>query len=193
MLAGSGIRGDKLLLLQQEFIGRASGMSDAYIQNYRAVNEGVFEMIMQSKDPQSLHAEMAKYIKEKLKIDGSEIPGGMTEDEFISLQVNQILNPWMITFLKFDPATVLEKVKCPVLALNGEKDLQVPPKENLNAIKNAVNRGGNEKVTIKEFPGLNHLFQESKTGLPNEYAEIEQTFSPLVLEEIKNWIAEQIK
>ena len=66
-------------------------------------------------------------------------------------------------------------------------------KENLNAIKNAVNRGGNEKVTIKEFPGLNHLFQESKTGLPNEYAEIEQTFSPLVLEEIKNWIAEQIK
>ncbi len=79
------------------------------------------------------------------------------------------------------------------MALNGEKDLQVPPKVNLSAIENALKRGGNENVTVIEFPGLNHLFQESQTGLPMEYASIEQTISPIVLEEIVKWIKLQTK
>jgi len=66
--------------------------------------------------------------------------------------------------------------------------LQVPPKENLTAIKNALLKGGNTNVTTKEYPNLNHLFQESKTGSPNEYADIEQTFSPNVLDDIIKWI-----
>jgi fermentation-respiration switch protein FrsA (DUF1100 family) len=137
---------------------------------------------------------LTNHIKETLKSDTSiEIPNGLTKEEFISIQVNQISNPWIQYFIKFNPATVLEKVKCPVLAVNGEKDLQVPSNENLTAIKNALKIGGNENVTIKEFPRLNHLFQECKTGLPNEYAKIEQTFSPIVLTEISNWILNQIK
>jgi hypothetical protein len=64
----------------------------------------------------------------------------------------------------------------------------VPPKENLEAIKNALTKGGNIKVTIKELPNLNHLFQECKIGLPEEYANIEQTFSPIALTEILNWL-----
>jgi hypothetical protein len=71
--------------------------------------------------------------------------------------------------------------------------LQVPPKENLEAIKNALAKGGNKKVTTKELPNLNHLFQECKTGLPNEYATIEQTFSTTALTEILNWIQTQTK
>jgi len=66
-------------------------------------------------------------------------------------------------FLKHD-ALVLEKVKCPVLAINGSKDLQITPKENLNAIKNALTKGGNKQFTIQEIPNLNHLFQEYPTG-----------------------------
>ena len=122
-----------------------------------------------------------------------EIPNGMTKEEFISIQVNQISSPWMQYFIKFNPATILEKIKCPVLAVNGEKDLQVPPKENLTAIKNALKIGGNNNVTIKEFPNLNHLFQECETGLPSEYGAIEQTFSPIVLTEITNWILNQVR
>jgi len=95
--------------------------------------------------------------------------------------------------MKFNPATTLEKVKCPVLAVNGEKDLQVPPKENLTAIKNALTKGGNKNVTTIEFPNLNHLFQECKTGSPDEYATIEQTFSPTALYEITKWIKIQTK
>ena len=117
----------------------------------------------------------------------------MTEEKFISLQVAQITNPWMLYFIKYDPAKALEKVKCPVLAVNGEKDLQVPAKENLPAIEKALKKGGNRNVTIHEFPGLNHLFQECKTGSPSEYASIEQTFSPVVMEEVAKWILQTTK
>ena len=99
----------------------------------------------------------------------------------------------MLNFIKYDPASALAKVKCPVLAINGEKDLQVSPKENLEAIKNALTKGGNTKVTTIEIPGLNHLFQECKTGLPAEYSTIEQTFSPIALSEILKWIQKQTK
>jgi len=76
----------------------------------------------------------------------------------------------------------------PRMAINGEKDLQVPAKVNLEAIKAALIKGGNKQVTTKEIPGLNHLFQECETGFPAEYAKIEQTFSPIALNEILQWI-----
>jgi alpha/beta superfamily hydrolase len=194
LLAGTGIQGDKLLLLQQKLISRAKGISETDIKKSNQTNVKLFEIVIQSNDNQKFKTDLTKHIKETLKSDTSiEIPNGLTKEEFISIQVNQISNPWIQYFIKFNPATVLEKVKCPVLAVNGEKDLQVPSNENLTAIKNALKIGGNENVTIKEFPRLNHLFQECKTGLPNEYAKIEQTFSPIVLTEISNWILNQIK
>jgi fermentation-respiration switch protein FrsA (DUF1100 family) len=91
-------------------------------------------------------------------------------------------------FIQYNPVDALQKVKCPVLALNGEKDLQVPAKVNLEAIRNALSKGGNKRVTTKELPGLNHLFQECETGLTTEYATIEQTFSPVALGEILQWL-----
>jgi alpha/beta superfamily hydrolase len=194
LLAGTGIQGDKLLLLQQELISRAKGISETDIKKSNQTNVKLFEIVIQSNDNQKFKTDLTNHIKETLKNDTSiEIPNGLTKEEFISIQVNQISSPWMQYFIKFNPATALEKVKCPVLAVNGEKDLQVPSNENLTAIKNALKIGGNENVTIKEFPRLNHLFQECKTGLPNEYAKIEQTFSPIVLTEISNWILNQIK
>jgi alpha/beta superfamily hydrolase len=194
LLAGTGIQGDKLLLLQQKLISRAKGISETDIKKSNQTNVKLFEIVIQSNDNQKLKTDLTNHIKETLKSDTSiEIPNGLTKEEFISIQVNQISNPWIQYFIKFNPATVLEKVKCPVLAVNGEKDLQVPSNENLTAIKNALKIGGNENVTIKEFPRLNNLFQECKTGLPNEYAKIEQTFSPIVLTEISNWILNQIK
>ena len=117
----------------------------------------------------------------------------MSDEAFVKLQVTQITTPWMQYFIKYNPAPALEKVTCPVLALNGEKDLQVPPKENLEAIKKALSKGGNKKVTIIELPNLNHLFQECKTGSPAEYATIEQTFSPAAMMEILKWVKAQTK
>jgi fermentation-respiration switch protein FrsA (DUF1100 family) len=154
LLAGTGIPGDQLLLLQQELIARASGADENAIQKSKEINRNAFETVKKSS-------------------------------------VNQITTPWMQYFLKYDPASALEKVKCPVLAINGDKDLQVPATINLEAISKALSKGGNKKVTIKELKGLNHLFQECQTGLPTEYATIEQTFSPLALEEMLKWLKER--
>ncbi|MEN8122441.1 MAG: alpha/beta hydrolase [Bacteroidota bacterium] len=194
LMAGTGIRGDKLLLLQQELIGKASGISDTDLQKARVINKGAFDIILKSVNPESLDTKLTNYIKKVLK-DTHELekPSGMSEDDYVKLQVNQLISPWMNYFIKYDPASALEKVKCPVLAINGEKDLQVPAKVNLKAIKKAIEKGGNKKVTTKELPNLNHLFQECETGLPSEYATIEQTISPIALDEITKWIIIQTK
>ncbi|TYB75866.1 alpha/beta hydrolase family protein [Bizionia myxarmorum] len=194
LLAGTGIQGDKLLLLQQELIAKVSGVSEAEIKETKDLNSELFEIIVQSDHSRKLKTDLSNKINDILTNQPDfELPNGMSKEEFVSMQVNQIATPWMVYFMKFDPATALENVKCPVLAVNGEKDLQVPPKENLSTIKNALTKGGNKNVKTMEFPNLNHLFQECETGSPDEYATIEQTFSPLVLEEITKWIKIQTK
>ncbi len=194
LLAGPGIQGDQILLLQQKLIGKASGVSDEDLQKNEAINRKAFDIVNQSINLVQLKADLTNYLHQSL-IDhpNSEKPEGMSADDFVALQVEQMATPWMQYFIKYNPAPALEKVQCPVLALIGEKDLQVPPKENLKAIKEALAKGGNTKVTVKELPNLNHLFQECETGSPFEYASIEQTISPTALSEIMNWIQTQTK
>jgi uncharacterized protein len=98
------------------------------------------------------------------------------------------VDPWMGYFWKYDPATALKKVKCPVLALNGERDLQVNAEVNLAAIEAALKAGGNKSYTIKTLPKLNHLFQTAETGSGQEYGKIEETVAPIALEEVTNWL-----
>lgn len=107
--------------------------------------------------------------------------------------INAVNNPWMRYFLKTDPAQFWSQVQCPVLAINGEKDTQVNHEANLNAIKRAVNRGGNKKIKIVALAGQNHIFQNCESGSPAEYIKIEETFSPVSLELISSWIMESMK
>ena len=194
LLAGTGIPGDQLLLLQQKLIGKALGISEDDLLKNEITNKKAFEIVNKSTNSEQLKSDLSNYIKQTFKDNpNAEIPEGMSEEDFVQLQINQITSPWMQYFIKYDPAPTLEKVKCPVLAINGEKDLQVPPKENLEAIKKALEKGGNKNVTTKELPKLNHLFQECETGSPNEYTIIEQTFSPIALTEILNWIRKQVE
>jgi fermentation-respiration switch protein FrsA (DUF1100 family) len=123
----------------------------------------------------------------------AEKPKEVKEEEYVKMMVDELSNPWMQFFITYNPAVSLEKVKCPVLAINGEKDLQVPAKVNLEAIKKALDKAKNKKSTVMELPNLNHLFQECKTGSPEEYATIEETFSPKALEVVKNWIQTRVK
>ena len=194
LMAGTGIQGDQLLLLQQKLIEKASGVSDENLQKNELTNKKEFDIVNKSNSIEQLNIDLTNFIKQSLvENPNAEKPQGMSDEDFVKLQVEQIANPWMQYFIKYNPALALEKVKCPVLAINGEKDLQVPPKENLEAVKKALTKGGNKKVTTKELPNLNHLFQECKTGSPDEYATIEQTLSPTALTEILNWIKMQTK
>jgi len=187
MLAGSSIRGDVLLLLQEELIYRASGLPEDKLAETLKINAKVFDRIVNTNEPVS-RQEITDFMM-TLKTDiATVMPEEMAADDYIQQFAGSLSSPWMQYFLRYDPAPALEKVKCPVLAVNGGKDLQVPSKENLTAIRNALGKGGNKKVTVKEYFNLNHLFQECTTGSPAEYAGIEQTFSPEVLSDIAEWI-----
>ena len=186
LLAGTGIRGDKLILLQKEKLERQMGVPENEIQKGQEIYKGAYDLILKSNaSNDTLKKQIKSYFKSQFGDKKSELE--------INAATAQITNPWMVYFLKFDPASALEKVKCPVLAINGDKDLQVPADVNLDAIKKALAKGGNSKVTAKALPNLNHMFQECKTGLPNEYETIEQTFSPIALEEVSKWILVQVK
>ena len=194
LLAGTGIPGDELLLLQQELIGRASGESDENLQLGRKENTQLFDIIKKSTDSEQLKKDLTIHMLASLKENpDAGKPEGVSDEDYVAYTIDQIATPWMVYFIKYNPSIILEKVKCPVLAINGSKDLQVPPKENLTAIQTALAKGGNQKVTTKELANLNHLFQECETGSPSEYGEIEQTFSPVALEMVLNWIQEQVK
>lgn len=188
MLAGPGIRGDKLLLLQTELITRVEGTPDSTIARINTINKGAFDIIVNNENDSIIKKDLVAYYHKYAADHPAEVPAGTTPEQFVAANLKEVMNPWpwLKFFLQYDPVTSLKKVRCPVLALNGEKDLQVPPKEDLGSIKNALK--GNKDVTVKEYPGLNHLFQECKTGSPSEYAGIEQTISPVVLEDISKWI-----
>ena len=192
MLAGPGIRGDALLLLQAELVYRASGAPENKIAEILKINAKVFDKILATKENLSRQEiiDFMSGMKDDIAIAAGD---AMTVDDYIRQGATQISSPWMQYFLRYDPAPALEKVKCPVLAVNGAKDLQVPPKENLSAISAALKKGGNKKVTVKEYLNLNHLFQECTTGSPSEYAAIEQTFSPTVLKDLADWIINNYK
>ncbi len=189
LLAGTGIRGDKLSLLQQALVARAAGTAKSEIRNTQAILSTAYNIILQSTDTVQMIRELTAYGRKVYQaIPAKDKPAETTEDEFVHSKVSELTTPWMLYFLRFDPAETLARVTCPVLALNGEKDLQVPPKENLTAIKNALKKGGNTDIDIELLPNLNHLFQECTTGSPAEYTSIEQTFSPKVLELMARWI-----
>lgn len=194
LMAGLGISGSELLVLQSELIGRGYGINESNLQIAKTINRGAYDLVLKTDNLDSLKTKLVAYIKLALKENPTyEMPKGMTEEIFIEKNVKLLATPWMRYFLKYDPKPVLEKVSCPVLAINGEKDLQVPSNENLKGIEEALVGAGNHTVTTKELPNLNHMFQESETGLPQEYGIIEQTFSLVALETISDWIKEQVK
>ena len=187
MLAGTGLRGDKLLLLQQDAVYRVSGIPENKVTELVKINSKVLEMIVNASGTVSLK-EIADFMTTMKDRIATAIPEGMTADDYIQQFSAGISSKWMQYYLRYDPAPALEQVKCPVLAVNGSLDLQVPAKENLETISAALKKGGNKKATVKEYPRLNHLFQECTTGSPSEYAKIEQTFSPDVLKDLAEWI-----
>ncbi len=179
MMAGTGVPGDQILVAQGQAIQIASGKSPEVVAKDAAKEKEMLTLVETEKDD----AVLEKELKEKMAGDVPEAQ--------IGLQIKQITSPWFRYFLTYDPATALRKVTCPVLAINGEKDTQVPPKQNLPPIRKALEEAGNKHFEVDELPGLNHLFQTAKTGAPAEYSEIEETMSPVALEKMSSWIVKQ--
>ena len=182
LLAGPGLKGDELLLLQSEAILRAAGVNDGEIFRTLAFNKQSYALVRQEKDPAALQAKLNDLVQ-------STSTGAAMSANVLKSQIHLMVSPWFRSFLDYDPVPTLQKTACPVLALNGEKDLQVPPKENLSKIKKALEDGGNKDFQTTEMPGLNHLFQHAPTGSPTEYGAIEETMAPEALNSISDWIS----
>jgi len=194
LMAGTGLTGEEILYLQSDLISKAMGVNEEEIAKSRQFNEKIFSVIKEEEDNEIAKERLRQMVMAYLAELSDEEKDWISDpEEYLKAQLQNLLSPWSRFFLTYDPKPTLSKVKCPVLAINGEKDLQVPPKENLSAIEEALKSGGNQDYTIKELPNLNHLFQTAQTGLPTEYAKIEETISPDALKLIGDWILEQTR
>lgn len=190
-MAGPGIAIDELMLLQTYALSKAGGATEDAARKNVEINKKVYHL---AKTYQGDHFSDSVKNLIMQALDNSPEVKYLTEEQknaIVSQQVTMVSNPWFRYFLKFDPAPYISKLKIPVLAINGSKDVQVIAKDNLAGWKASLQKGGNKNFIIKEFEGLNHLFQEAKTGSLNEYQQIEQTISPAVLDYMTNWILKQ--
>jgi pimeloyl-ACP methyl ester carboxylesterase len=186
LLAGPGLRGDSLTPLQLRRMAAAGGEAPAQIEARVAINGALLHAVVGSKDSADAVAKLG-VIKQQIIAQLPEAQRALTAAR-LDQAVPTLTGPWMRFFLRYDPRPALEKVHVPVLALGGSLDTQVPAKENLAEIDTALRNGGNRDYRIVELPKLNHLFQTATTGAPSEYATIDETISPQVLDLVTSWI-----
>jgi pimeloyl-ACP methyl ester carboxylesterase len=179
LMAGPGVPGDQSIVEQVRLIEEAAGATKEKAAQDADKQREIFALVEKEKDDTVLDKELR-----------ATLSGQMPEAQ-MDVAIQQLTSPWMRYTLTYDPAIALRKVACPVLALNGEKDVQVSSAQNLPAIKKALEEGGNKHAEIDELPGLNHLFQTAKTGSPTEYAQSEETIAPVALDKIAGWILKQ--
>lgn len=184
LLAGPGVPGDQVLV-EQTFAGtRAAGLGEAAATAARAQTEKLLPIAKAQPDPAKALDEMAK----ALGLGGADkLPASA------KAELGQLTSPWMRYFLNYDPALALSKTTCPVLALNGDKDMQVLVNQNLPVVEKLLRDAGNTQVTAVSLPGLNHLLQHTKTGSVSEYSKLEESFAPEAIKLLGEWIVSKTK
>jgi pimeloyl-ACP methyl ester carboxylesterase len=196
MMAGPGLKGDQIVVGPGGTDLDGEWLSSELIAQTRAAQERIFAIIKHEKDHMLAQArvrkeaEVFRCIAARIRAEASESRRDAAETAAAAIegQLPLFLSRWFQFYLTYDPQTALLRVKCPVLAVNGEKDMQVPAKENLEAIRDAFVFGGNRDYTILMLPNLNHLFQTAETGAISEYEQIEETWSELALDTVSSWI-----
>ncbi len=195
LLAGTGVSGREISIRQGELMARAAGMPEAAIDQQKASLPRILDLIEADASDEEIASAIRAMGVEQSRAAGvdPESPQGKATIELVVRQQTSFLaSKWMRWFIKYDPRPMLKLVSCPVLALNGSLDTQVPADINLPEIEKALKAGGNTDVTILTLPGLNHLFQTAKTGALDEYARIEETFAPVALDAMTTWIRRRV-
>ncbi len=190
LLAGPALPGDALLLQQTRLIAEAMGSDSKQIKEAEKTNREIFSILKKTPDTAAAAVKIRKILQENLTDAESREAGTAA---YIEAQLSQLNAPWFRTFLTLDPVPYLSLIQCPVLALYGSKDLQVPPADNIKALKKALEKANNSDHEIVTLAGLNHLFQTAGTGSPEEYGKIEETISPKVLDIITAWLKQKTR
>lgn len=186
LLAAPGIDGDEMMLKQRADFFKLRGMNATQVEQSNAIFKNTYRFIRTtSARGKQFEVELTQFMKDNY----ADV---MMEKELMAI-VEQLSSKEIVGLLRNRPSEYLGLVHCPVLAIGGTNDFQVSSKENLEAIGAGLKKGGNEDFELKEFEGVNHLFQESETGDISEYGTIEQTMSPEVLEYIKDWLKKTLE
>lgn len=184
-LAAPGVQGKEIIAQQAEILMINSGANRNIVEREMPILRARYDLLCQNKSIETLRAELRVDIEKGIPVD--KLADTVVQKQ-INAGVESMTSAWYIGFLKYNPTQDLCKIKCPIFALNGDKDVQVNADINLSAIKQSVK----SNATVKKYPNLNHLFQHANpSGNPLDYGSIEETISPEVLSDIASWILSQ--
>lgn len=189
LMAGPGLPGMEVIVGQEAKMLTGRGVSQETIRHWEQTKALAFAWLDKTRGEEdfsdSVDAHAAEILKPLTVSDRMAL--GVRPDQ-LGKELGPIASPWFRYFLAYDPIPTLKAVKCPILALNGDKDVQVLPDENMGPIEAVLREQGEPRSLAKRYPELNHLFQTAKTGMPEEYGQIEETIAPEVLADMSAWI-----
>lgn len=193
LLAGPGTDGKQVLGDQIGAILRSVGVPEAAITKQVKVQQKMLSKLLAGAPREELVTLMKTLIALQSGVEEPtpEQLAAAAPDDMVNAQIESFSSPWMRRFLEIDPRDSLRRVKVPVLALNGTKDTQVIASINLPEIEKALATAGNQDITCLGVNGLNHLFQTSESGSPQEYASISETFAPAALQKVTSWVRQR--
>jgi pimeloyl-ACP methyl ester carboxylesterase len=191
LLAPPGARGEDMLRQQALDGARGLGADDAAVARVEAAHRNATSLVVKEASAE----EISTAVKDLVRAQYDTLPAAQRQalgdrEAFVERTyaqgVAQLQSPWMRFMIDFDHAAPLREVTCPVLALFGRLDLQVPPGLNEPPVRKAL--AGNRSATIAVLNSANHLFQAAKTGQVSEYATLDKAFVPGFLDQIAAWI-----
>ena len=195
LMAGPGIEIAELMALQNEMVLKSAGISQQAIDAYIPLYKNLMKTIISFDNKEAAIAKAKNITKAWFESSDKNLVKLTTNisteadiDKFATMMTETLSTNWWKFFAAYNPQPTLQKVKCPVLAMNGSADIQVPAAESIKGIEAAFKKGGNKHFVTKQFEGLNHLFQKCTKCTVQEYGELETTIEPEVLETIGNWL-----
>lgn len=199
LLAGPGVKISRLMEAQNAAVLKSSGVSEAAINTYLPFYSKMMNLLVNETDSIKARDAIRNTLQEFIsKTDTAilselNLKDSTSHNVFLKTMDQQFKTPWSKYFLKFDPEPYLSKLKCKVLAINGERDIQVLPSQNLMGIEKALRKSKTKTWETAELQGLNHLFQQCSKCTVQEYQEIDETISPVALEYVGNWLNTRVK
>lgn len=184
LLAGNALSGEEILLGQ---VGALSGNQTDKTTKQIELARRSYEIVKAEPDNEKAIQKIME-MRESLKADDAKDPHGAAK---LKAGLEALTSPWYRYFISYDPSIELSKTHCAVLALVGDRDIQVRADENLAVIERCLKAAGNQHFKTQKLPELNHLLQTCTTGMPDEYSKIEETISPQVLQIVGDWLVEQ--
>ena len=200
LMAGPAIPIIDLMALQNEKVLKSVGIAPAAIEAYLPLYRQIMKSVIAAKDKQDAIEQANTLTKDWFQKTDKAFVKGTTNisteadiNHYATSMAETLSTPWWKFFASYDPQPTLLKLQCPVLALNGTADIQVPANENLTAMESIFKKSGNSRVSIQIMEGMNHLFQKCTACTVAEYGQLETTMEPAVLELLGKWLVANVK